>query len=51
MRITDKQRESFNPEHAVNIINNFHPGVHHPVCVAHYEGEYIVWDGHHSATV
>lgn len=49
LRITDKQRESFELEHAKSIIDNFHPGVHHPVCVAYYNGEYIVWDGHHSA--
>ena len=49
--ITDKQRESFNPEHAVKIMSGYHPGVHHPVCVAHYNNEYIVWDGHHSAVV
>ena len=47
--ITDKQRESFEPEHALEIMASYHPGVHRPVCVAHYNDEYIVWDGHHSA--
>lgn len=47
--ITDKQRESFDPNHALEIISGYHPGAHHPVCVAHYNNEYIVWDGHHSA--
>ena len=47
--ITDKQRESFDPNHALEIMAGYHPGVHRPVCVAHYNDEYIVWDGHHSA--
>lgn len=51
LKITDKQRESFNPAHANDIIDGFHPGVHHPTCVALFNGEYIVWDGHHSAVV
>ena len=51
LKITDKQRESFNPTHANDIIDGFHPGVHHPTCVALFNGEYIVWDGHHSAVV
>lgn len=51
LKITDKQRESFDPTHANDIIDGFHPGVHHPTCVALFNGEYIVWDGHHSAVV
>ena len=47
--ITDKQRESFDPNHALEIMAGYHPGVHRPVCVAQYNDEYIVWDGHHSA--
>lgn len=51
LKITDKQRESFNPAHANDIIGGFHPGLHHPTCVALFNGEYIIWDGHHSAVV
>ncbi|MDA9374123.1 hypothetical protein N9R43_01940 [bacterium] len=51
LKITDKQRESFDPTHAQDIISGFHPGVHHPTCVALIDGEYIIWDGHHSAVV
>ena len=47
--ITDKQRESFDPNHALEIMSGYHPGVHRPICVARYNDEYIVWDGHHSA--
>jgi len=47
--ITDNQKQSFDPEHALEIMSGYHPGVHRPVCVALFGGQYIVWDGHHSA--
>lgn len=51
LKITEKQRNSFRPEHAEDIINNFHPALLRPSGVAKYKGDFILWDGHHSATV
>lgn len=51
LKITQKQKDSFKPHHAVDIIENFHPALLRPSGVAKYNGEYILWDGHHSATV
>lgn len=47
--ITIEQKNRFDPDHALEIMSGYHPGVHRPICVAHYNDEYIVWDGHHSA--
>lgn len=49
LKITQKQLESFRPDHAQDILNNFHPALHRPSGVALYEGNYVLWDGHHSA--
>ena len=51
LKITQKQKDSFKPHHAVDIIENFHPALLRPSGVAKYKGDYILWDGHHSATV
>ena len=51
LKITQKQKDSFKPDHAVDIIENFHPALLRPSGVAKYNGDYILWDGHHSATV
>lgn len=51
LKITEKQRNSFSPAHAKDIIENFHPALLRPSGVAKYNGDYILWDGHHSATV
>lgn len=51
LKITQKQKNSFNPSHVVDIVENFHPALLRPSGVAKYNGDYILWDGHHSATV
>jgi len=51
LKITQKQKDSFSPEHVIDIVENFHPALLRPSGVAKYNGDYILWDGHHSATV
>ena len=51
LKITQKQKDSFKPHHAIDIIENFHPALLRPSGVAKYDGNYVLWDGHHSATV
>ena len=50
LKITQKQKDSFKPHHVTDIIENFHPALLRPSGVAKYNGDYILWDGHHSAT-
>lgn len=51
LKITQKQKDSFKPHHVVDIVENFHPALLRPSGVAKFNGDYILWDGHHSATV
>ena len=51
LKITQKQKDSFSPDHAIEILENFHPALLRPSGVVKYNEEYILWDGHHSATI
>ena len=51
LKITQKQKDSFSPDHVIDIVENFHPALLRPSGVAKYKDEYVLWDGHHSATV
>lgn len=51
LKITQKQLDSFKPSHLVEILKNFHPALLRPSSVIKYKNEFIIWDGHHSATI
>lgn len=51
LKITQKQRDSFSYDHAIDILKNFHPALLRPSGVVKYRENYILWDGHHSATI
>ena len=51
LKITKKQKESFSIQHLMDILQNFHPALLRPSGVVKYNNEYILWDGHHSATL
>lgn len=51
LKITQKQLDGFKPDHLVEILKNFHPALLRPSSVIKFNNEYIVWDGHHSATI
>lgn len=51
LMISEKQKQRFDIEHVKDILENFHPALLRPVHVIEYNGNYIVWDGQHSAAV
>lgn len=51
LKITQKQKESFSISHFMDILKNFHPALLRPSGVIRYKDDYILWDGHHSATL
>ena len=51
LKITQKQKDSFSISHLMDILKNFHPALLRPSGVIKYKNDYILWDGHHSATV
>lgn len=51
LKITKKQRDSFSSQHTMDILDNFHPALLRPSGVVKYKDDYILWDGHHSATI
>lgn len=51
LKITQKQKASFSISHFMDILKNFHPALLRPSGVIRYKHHYILWDGHHSATL
>lgn len=48
--VTQSQWDTFNINHVMDILDNFHPAVLRASSVALINGKYYLWEGQHSAT-
>lgn len=48
--VTQSQWDTFDIDHVIDILRNFHPAVLRASSVAYIDGKYILWEGQHSAT-
>ena len=51
LKITEYQAKKFSWNHVKNINEDYHPALTRCSSVAYYKGEYICWEGQHTATV
>lgn len=51
LRVTEYQAKKFSWNHVKNINEDYHPALTRCSSVAYYKGEYICWEGQHTAVV
>lgn len=51
LKVTEYQAKKFSWNHVKNINEDYHPALTRCSSVAYYKGEYICWEGQHTATV
>lgn len=51
LKVTEYQAKKFSWNHVKNINDEYHPALTRCSSVAYYKGEYICWEGQHTATV
>lgn len=48
--VTESQWETFDINHVIEILNNFHPAIMRACSVAEIDGKFYLWEGQHTAT-